>query len=74
MLIWEEGKTFWSQAGDTWELVSAATPPEVQYAVRNANGEIFPAPSRDWAQHVADGGAPDLEVVSRTVSPWEVLR
>jgi hypothetical protein len=77
VLVFEDGTSCWSASGDLWELVPPPpTPaPEVQYGVRNASGEIFPVPSRKVAQQLVDiGPAPDLEVVSRTVSPWEVLR
>lgn len=57
--------------GDAFRKV----PPPVlrEYAVRNASGDVFPMPSRAYAQHVAEG-APDLQAVSRPVPPWEVLR
>jgi hypothetical protein len=75
VLIFEDGTSFWSDFDDIWEVLPAAPPlPKLrEYAVRNSQGEIFPMPSLDYAQHVAEG-APDLQAVSRSVPTWEVLR
>jgi hypothetical protein len=69
VLGFRDGTSFWSAQDDCWELAPVLR----EYAIRNSQGEIFPMPSRAYAQHVAEG-APDLQAVSRPVPPWEVLR
>lgn len=54
---------------------TAAEPPPMlrEYAVRNASGDVFPCPTRRYAEFLADA-QPEITAVSRTVSAWQDLR